>query len=299
MSAAFTARSALLEVQHISHHYKLPRQRLFGPPPQTQVLDDICFSVLPGQSLGIVGESGSGKSTLARIIMALERPSSGRVRLLGRDLNAMEPHQLQLARADFQMVFQDPYSSLDPRQRIERIVTEPLHALGHRDRATLREKAEKMLQRVGLHSRDLDKYPHEFSGGQRQRIAIARALMTHPRLIVADEPVSALDVTIQAQVLDLMLELKTTYGISFLLISHDMAAIHHLCEDMLVMHQGKVVEKGSPSKLFHEPTHPYTQALVCALPQLGQGRRRLRLQQQAKRSQASPLPPPVTTTNDA
>ncbi|THJ30849.1 ABC transporter ATP-binding protein [Lampropedia aestuarii] len=280
MSAA-QSRSPLLEVQHISQHYKLPRQRLLGPAPQVQVLDDICFNVPAGQSIGIVGESGSGKSTLARIIMALDVPSQGRVRLMGRDLHAMTPAQLQAARADFQMVFQDPYSSLDPRQRIERIVTEPMHALGERDREKMRARAEKILQRVGLTSQDLRKYPHEFSGGQRQRIAIARALMTHPRLIVADEPVSALDVTIQAQVLDLMLELKATYGISFLFISHDMAAIHHLCEDMLVMHQGKAVERGSPEKLLNEPRHAYTQALVRALPQLGQGRRRTRLQQEA------------------
>lgn len=290
MNASSPSRSPLLEVQHISQHYKLPRQRLFGPAPQVQILDDISFNVPAGQSLGIVGESGSGKSTLARIIMALEAPSHGRIRLMGRDLNAMTPAQLQASRADFQMVFQDPYSSLDPRQRIERIVTEPLHALGERDRAKMRERAEKMLLRVGLTTQDLEKYPHEFSGGQRQRIAIARALMTHPRLIVADEPVSALDVTIQAQVLDLMLELKATYGISFLCISHDMAAIHHLCEDMLVMHQGKVVERGSPAKLFNEPKHAYTQALVQALPQLGQGRRRTRLLQQAKQA-CSDKPP--------
>lgn len=281
MNSSTYSRSPLLEVQHVSHSYKLPKQRLLGPAPQAQVLDDICFNVPAGQSMGIVGESGSGKSTLARIIMALEAPSQGRIRLMGRDLNQMTPAQLQAARTDFQMVFQDPYSSLDPRQRIERIVTEPMRAQGESNRDKMHTRAEKMLERVGLKSQDLAKYPHEFSGGQRQRIAIARALMTHPRLIVADEPVSALDVTIQAQVLDLMLELKGTYGISFLFISHDMAAIHHLCEDMLVMHQGKAVERGSPEKLFHEPRHAYTQALVRAMPQLGQGRRRTRLLQQS------------------
>ncbi|WP_343292879.1 ATP-binding cassette domain-containing protein [Vandammella animalimorsus] len=299
MSAPSTSRCNLLEVRDLSHHYHQPRRwpaltwpgrRLAQQTEQGLVLEHISFSLQPGQSLGIVGESGAGKSTLARIVMALERPSRGSVRLLGRDLHQMSPEQLRLARADFQMVFQDPYSSLNPRQRIERIVTEPLRALGERELLPMRRRAEQMLEQVGLHSRDLDKYPHEFSGGQRQRIAIARALMTRPRLIVADEPVSALDVSIQAQVLDLLLELKKTYGISFLLISHDMAAIHHLCEDMLVMHQGRIIERGSPAQLFHAPQQPYTQALIAAMPQLGQGRRRERLAQQQQQQQLQQPP---------
>lgn len=268
------ARSPLLEVQHVSHHYRLPRQRLWGPWPQAQVLHDVGFHLLPGNSMGIMGESGSGKSTLARIIMALEAPSSGRVRLLGRDVHALPAPQLRLARADFQMVFQDPYSSLDPRQRIERILTEPLRALGERDRSAMRERAVQMLERTGLPADVLHRYPHEFSGGQRQRIAIARALVTRPRLIVADEPLSALDVTIQAQVLDLMLELKQQFGLSFLLISHDPAPIAHLCEDVLVLHKGRVVERGRSAQVFRNPQHPYTQALVAAAPRLGKGRRR-------------------------
>ncbi|RMW96132.1 ABC transporter ATP-binding protein [Allofranklinella schreckenbergeri] len=274
MSAPTPSRSPLLEVQHISHHYRLPRQRLWGPMPQVQVLHDVSFQLAPGQSLGIMGESGSGKSTLARIIMALEAPSSGRVRLLGRDLHAMPPAHLRVARTDFQMVFQDPYSSLDPRQRIERIVTEPLRALGERDPDTLRARAAQMLERTGLPASALERFPHEFSGGQRQRIAIARALVTRPRLIVADEPLSALDVTIQAQVLDLMQELKQQFGLSFLLISHDPAPIAHLCEDVLVLHKGAVVERGRAAKVFHQPQHPYTQALVAAAPRLGRRRRR-------------------------
>ncbi|KKW69037.1 peptide ABC transporter ATP-binding protein [Lampropedia cohaerens] len=273
MSAPTPPRATLLDVQHVSHRYRLPRPGLLAPRPSVKVLHDICFSIWPGQSVGIVGESGAGKSTLARLIMALETPTSGRVRLLGRDLHAMPAAQLRLARADFQMVFQDPYSSLDPRQRIWRIVTEPLRALGQRDHALLQHKAAEMLERVGLQARDLQRYPHEFSGGQRQRIAIARALITRPRLIVADEPVSALDVTIQTQVLDLMLELKQTVGVSFLLISHDVAVIHHLCEELLVMHRGRIVERGSPAQVVQAPRHPYTKALIAAMPRIGQGRR--------------------------
>ncbi|RMX05655.1 ABC transporter ATP-binding protein [Corticibacter populi] len=278
MSGHYFHRCMLLEVRGLSRSYRLPRQHLLAPRPELRALRDVSFSIAPGQSLGIVGESGSGKSTLARLVMALDRPSGGSVRLLGRDLFAMTPQQLRIARTDFQMVFQDPYGSLDPRQRVGRIITEPLRALRTHDAAAMSQRAAQVLEQVGMRAADLEKFPHEFSGGQRQRIAIARALITRPRLIVADEPVSALDVSIQAQVLDLMQDLQKTFGISFLLISHDLAVVNHLCDELLVLHQGQVVEKGSPEQIFQQPRHAYTQALIAAIPRVGQGRRRTRLQ---------------------
>jgi peptide/nickel transport system ATP-binding protein len=201
--------------------------------------------------------------------MALDTPTSGRVQLLGQDLHALPKKTLRKARRDFQMVFQDPYGSLDPRQTVERIVAEPLEALGETTRAQRRERAAQSLAAVGLRESDLRKYPHEFSGGQRQRIAIARALITRPRLIVADEPVSALDVSVQAQVLNLMQDLQQQYGISYLLISHDLAVVNHLCDEVCVLHRGLVVERGEPRQLFAHAEHPYTRALLAAVPREG------------------------------
>jgi len=270
-AAASSASSAvagapLLEVVDLVRHYALPRESLFAPAPVVRALDGVSFRVEAGRSLGIVGESGSGKSTLARLVMALDRPTAGRVRMQGRDLNALGVRQLRDARRDFQMVFQDPYGSLDPRQRIARIVAEPIEALGLAGRAERRERAAEALAAVGLRATDLDKYPHEFSGGQRQRIAIARALITRPKLIVADEPVSALDVSVQAQVLNLMQDLQQQSGISFLLISHDLAVVNHLCDDVVVLLKGKIVESGPSERLFHDAQHPYTRRLLDAVP---------------------------------
>jgi peptide/nickel transport system ATP-binding protein len=259
----------LLEVTDLVRHYALPRESLFKPPPRVQALNGVSFRIRQGRSLGIVGESGSGKSTIARLVMALDRPTSGRIELLGRDLNALPAEQLRAARRDVQMVFQDPYGSLDPRQTVARIVAEPLEALASSEaagRAGQRERAAESLAAVGLRTTDLDKYPHEFSGGQRQRIAIARALITRPRLIVADEPVSALDVSVQAQVLNLMNDLQQQFGISYLLISHDLAVVNHLCDEVCVLHRGLIVERGAPQQLFAHAAHPYTQALLAAVP---------------------------------
>lgn len=263
----------LLQIDQLVREYTLPRERVLGPTPKVHALNGVSLHIESGRSLGIVGESGSGKSTLARVVMALEPPTSGTVKLLGRDLHTLSPSQLREARRDFQMVFQDPYGSLDPRQTVERIVTEPLAALGKAGRATQREQAGKVLASVGLRTADLDKYPHEFSGGQRQRIAIARALITRPRLIVADEPVSALDVSVQAQVLNLMQDLQAQFGITYMLISHDLAVVDHLCDEVAVIYQGRIVEQGPPQTLFQSAAHPYTQALLAAVPRPLPGRR--------------------------
>ncbi|PUA99128.1 peptide/nickel transport system ATP-binding protein [Acidovorax sp. 107] len=266
----------LLQVTDLVREYTLPREHLFRPPGKVHALNGVNFSIAAGRSLGIVGESGSGKSTLARLVMALDAPTSGTVELLGRNLHQLPAEELRQARRDFQMVFQDPYGSLDPRQTVERIVTEPLQAQGQTTRAEQREQAAQVLSQVGLRTNDLGKYPHEFSGGQRQRIAIARALITRPRLIVADEPVSALDVSVQAQVLNLMQDLQQQFGITYMLISHDLAVVNHLCDEVAVLYQGRIVERGSPGELFRNAQHPYTQSLVGAVPQVLPGRARAR-----------------------
>ena len=262
------SNSPLLRVQDLRRDYPLPRTSLLGPRGRVQALQGVSFDLHVGRSLGVVGESGSGKSTLARLVMALDTPSAGSVELLGRDLHRLTACELRAARRDLQMVFQDPYGSLDPRQTVETIVTEPLQALANATKAELRERAAEVLAQVGLRAGDAHKYPHEFSGGQRQRIAIARALITRPRLIVADEPVSALDVSVQAQVLNLLQDLQERHGVSYLLISHDLAVVQQLCDEVLVLYQGQVVERGAPQALFTQPRHPYTQALVAAVPRM-------------------------------
>lgn len=270
------AAEPLLDVKDLVQRYTLPRESLFRPPGQVRALNGVSVRVAAGQSLGVVGESGSGKSTFARLVMALERPTSGEVALLGRNLNRISADELRRARRDFQMVFQDPYGSLDPRQTIARIVAEPLTVLEGADRTTFRERVAAVLRQVGLRDADMDKYPHEFSGGQRQRIAIARALITQPKLIVADEPVSALDVSVQAQVLNLMQDLQEQFGLSYILISHDLAVVDYLCDEVAVMYLGRIVEQGRPEDLFEHCAHPYTRALLGAVPRVraGGGRRR-------------------------
>ena len=261
----------LLQVEDAHRSYRLPRESVLRAAPLVNAVQGVSFAVRSGHSLGIVGESGSGKSTLARLVMALEAPDRGRVRILGRDMATLDAPALRDARRDFQMVFQDPYGSLDPRQTVARIVTEPLQAQRMGTTAQNRDQAQAVLASVGLRSTDLDKYPHEFSGGQRQRIAIARALITRPRLIVADEPVSALDVSVQAQVLNLMQDLQAEFGVTYLLISHDLAVVDHLCAEVAVMFQGRIVEQGTPQQLFNAAAHPYTRALLDAVPRMEPG----------------------------
>ena len=257
------ADTPLLAVENLAKDYRLARERLFEAAPVVHALRGVSFTIRRGKSLGVVGESGSGKSTLARLVMALEPPTAGTVTLLGRNLHALARHALTEARRDIQMVFQDPYGSLDPRQRVGRIVAEPLRDGSAAER---RERVVQSLEAVGLRGADAAKYPHEFSGGQRQRIAIARALITRPQLIVADEPVSALDVSVQAQVLNLLMDLRDQFGVTYLLISHDLAVVDHVCDEVAVMFAGCIVEQGAPDVLFHAAAHPYTRALMRALP---------------------------------
>ena len=258
----------LLEIRDVTRRYTLPRESLFKRPAEVQALRGVSLNVTAGRSMGIVGESGSGKSTLARLVMALEAPSSGSICFEGRDLNALSADELRAARRDFQMVFQDPYGSLDPRRPIWRTVAEPAAALERATRAQQRERAAATLESVGLRADALDKFPHEFSGGQRQRIAIARALITKPKLIVADEAVSALDVSVQAQVLNLMADLRDEHGVTFLFISHDLAVVSHLCADVAVMKGGLIVEQGPVRQVLREPAHEYTRTLLESVPEL-------------------------------
>ena len=256
----------LLAVENLGKRYRLPREHLLAAAPEVQALQEVSFTLAAGRSLGIVGESGSGKSTLARLVMALESPSSGRVLLGGADLHALARAELRRVRARLQMVFQDPYGSLDPRRTVLQTVAEPLAVLHGAGKAEQRERAAEMLDAVGLRTSDLGKYPHEFSGGQRQRIAIARALVTRPELIVADEPVSALDVSVQAQVLNLMQDLQERFGVTYLFISHDLAVVELVCDEVIVLQHGRVVERGRPPEMFRAPQHAYTKRLLAAVP---------------------------------
>ncbi|MBM3567182.1 MAG: ATP-binding cassette domain-containing protein [Alphaproteobacteria bacterium] len=259
--------TAVVDIQGAVKHYRLPRESLFHPAPSVHAVNGVSFAIARGRSLGVVGESGCGKSTLARLVMALEPPTAGTVKVLGHDLNALAADKLRELRRHFQMVFQDPYGSLDPRHTVGRIVGEPLDGLETRlARDERRARIVAVLESVGLRAADADKYPHEFSGGQRQRIAIARALITRPALIVADEPVSALDVSVQAQVLNLMRDLRDRYGVTYLLISHDLGVVDYVCDDVAVMYLGRIVEQAPAKTLFADPRHPYTKALLDAVP---------------------------------
>ncbi|HEY1722286.1 MAG TPA: oligopeptide/dipeptide ABC transporter ATP-binding protein [Magnetospirillaceae bacterium] len=258
--------ASLLTLDNVVRHYRLPRENFTQAPGVVRAVEGVSLTINAGRSLGVVGESGSGKSTLARLAMALEPPTSGRVLIDGKDINVMSREELRRARRDFQMVFQDPYGSLDPRQTVARVVAEPLAVLGETSAAEQRKQVAEMLDSVGLRAADMDKYPHEFSGGQRQRIAIARALLTRPKLIVADEPVSALDVSVQAQVLNLLNDLQVRFGVTYLFISHDLAVVDHVCDEVAVMYRGRVVEQGPAQALFQEAAHPYTRALLEAVP---------------------------------
>ncbi|OWQ86288.1 peptide ABC transporter ATP-binding protein [Roseateles aquatilis] len=229
-----------------------------------QVLRDIAFTLPAGESLGVIGESGAGKSTLARLLMALERPRDGRVLWSGEDVNALPAAARRALRSRVQMVFQDPYGSLDPRWRVGRSVMEPLASRAMTEAQRLARVAEVLIA-VGLEPDAALRFPHQFSGGQRQRLAIARALSTQPRLIVADEPLSALDVSVQAQILELLRDLQRRERISLVLVSHDLAAVEVLCDHALVLRGGEAVEQGTAAQVLGEPRHPYTRDLLAAL----------------------------------
>ena len=279
---------ALLEVEDLKVYYPV-RGGWFRPKRYLRAVDGVSFSLEAGETLGLVGESGCGKRTLGRALVRLENPAGGRVMLDGRDMAALKGRELRRARKNFQMIFQDPYGSLNPRLTIFQALDEVLALHFRLNRAERLERAAALLERVGLTAEALNRYPHQFSGGQRQRIGIARALAAEPRFIVADEPVSALDVSVQASIINLLDDIRRATRTGFLFIAHDLAVVEHISSRILVMYLGHVVEEAPARELVGSPRHPYTQALLSAVPTLdANGRKRIVLPGDVP----SPLSPP-------
>ena len=258
--------SALLEVRELRKHFPVRGGLLRRVVAQVKAVDGVSFTLEPGRTLGLVGESGCGKSTLGRAILRLQPPTSGQVLLEGRDLAALSPAELVAMRREMQIIFQDPFASLSPRRTVAQIIREPLDVHGIGTPAERRRRVLELLDVVGMRAGVQDRYPHEFSGGQRQRIGIARALALNPKLIVADEPVSALDVSVRSQVLNLIARLQRDHGIAFLFISHDLSVVRHVSDEVGVMYLGRLVELAPTHEMFANPRHPYTEALLSAVP---------------------------------
>jgi len=253
----------LLEVGELTKHYPVKKGVLQRTVGQVRAVDGVSFTIDAGETLGVVGESGCGKSTVARCILRLVEPSAGTIRLAGEDITHLDRHRVRRFRRQLQAIFQDPYSSLNQRMRALDIVAEPLHNFGVE---VDRDRIATLFERVGLRPEQMAHYPHEFSGGQRQRLAIAKALALNPALIVCDEPVSALDVSVQAQVINLLTELQDEFHIAYLFIAHDLAVVEHISHRIAVMYLGEIVELAAKRDLFERPSHPYTQALLAAVP---------------------------------
>ena len=270
--AADTAATPLLEVTDLQRHFPFREvQGLRMVKATVKAVDGISFTLRQGQTLGLVGESGCGKSTTARLVTRLDEPTGGSVVFEGRDITHLKEHELRSIRRDVQMIFQDPYSSLNPRHTIGSILTTPLKVHGlHKGKEKAR--VQELLEIVGLNPEHINRYPSEFSGGQRQRIGIARALAVEPKLIIADEPVSALDVSIQAQVMNLLAKLRDELDLAFVFVAHDLGVVRHFCDQVAVMYLGKIVEYGDKKKIYEAPEHPYTQALLSAAPDINVAR---------------------------
>lgn len=267
----------LLEVKNLKKYFPVRRSALGPSSGMTRAVDGISFVLEKGETLGLVGESGCGKSTVGRAILRLTRPDSGEVLFKGKDLSQCPPREMKKLRREMQIIFQDPYASLNPKMRVGRIIEEPFNIHGIGDKKERTERAAELLRQVGLSPDSAQRYPHEFSGGQRQRIGIARAVALNPDFIVADEPVSSLDVSIQAQVINLMQDLQDSRGISYLFISHDMGVVEHFCDRVAVMYLGKFVELAANEALYNAPLHPYTEALLAAIPAWEEGGNRKRV----------------------
>jgi oligopeptide/dipeptide ABC transporter ATP-binding protein len=282
----------LLVVRDLVKHFPIRKGLLQREVARVHAVDGISFDVRRGETFGLVGESGCGKSTTARLVTRLLAPTSGSVVYDGEDISGWPERRIRPLRRDVQMIFQDPYASLNPRRSIGTIIGEPLRLLGIGERNERRTRVREVMERVGLNPEHYNRYPHEFSGGQRQRIGIARAIVLRPKLIVADEPVSALDVSIQAQVLNLLQELRDEMGLTLVFIAHDLSVVRHMCDRIAVMYLGKIVELASSDRLYTHPRHPYTGALLSAVPvptaSAGRSRRRVVLEGDVP----SPVAPP-------
>ncbi len=290
MSAAADT-GLVLKAENLAQHYRIKRGPL-APQLTLKAVDGVSLALGQGKTLAVVGESGCGKSTLARMIAMVEPPTSGTFAIDGRKILSTDRRTLAAMRTHVQMVFQDPYGSLNPRQKVGSILEEPL-VINRKDlsRADRRNAVVEMMQRVGLRSEHYDRYPHMFSGGQRQRIAIARALMLNPRILVLDEPVSALDLSVQAQVLNILVELQQTLGLAYLFISHGLSVVRHMADDVMVMYLGRPVEYGPRDAIFGNPMHPYTRALLSATPVADPQRRHERIRLEGELP--SPIAPPA------
>ncbi|PCF48400.1 ABC transporter ATP-binding protein [Staphylococcus delphini] len=267
----------ILEVNDLKQYYPIKGgvfQRKIG---EVKAVDGISFVIEPGQTVGLVGESGCGKSSAGRTILQLQQAHSGEVKFCGQDITKLRGRALREARKGFQMVFQDPYASLNPMQMVGDIVGEPIRNYYHKKQRDIEDEVKDLLKRVGLNEADYYKYAHEFSGGQRQRVGIARALALKPKLIIADEPVSALDVSVQSQVLNIMAELQEEFGLSYLFIAHDLSVVKHVSDYICVMYLGHILEQGPAEAIYENPSHPYTKALISAIPEIDPRQRKERI----------------------
>ena len=281
----------LLDVKNLKIYFPIKKGLIKKKVSNVKAVDDISFTLNEGETLGLVGESGCGKSTTGRGISQLVKTTEGSIRFQGKDLTSLNVKEMRSVRKDLQMVFQDPYASLNPRLTVENILAEPLKAHGVKNKRERRIKIEEMLDVVGLNRNYIHRYAHEFSGGQRQRIGIARALILNPKLIIADEPVAALDVSIQAQILNLLKDLQDEFKLTYLFISHDLSVVQHLCDRVAVMYLGRVVEVGTTDEIFSNPLHPYTETLLSAIPISNPRDRKKRIILQG--DVPSPVDPPI------
>ncbi|RRN03395.1 ABC transporter ATP-binding protein [Bibersteinia trehalosi] len=282
-------QSPLLKAENLKKYYPV-KQGLFAKPKQVKAVDGVSFTLERGKTLAVVGESGCGKSTLGRMLTMIEPPTEGELFYNGQNFLENDKETVQLRRKKIQIVFQNPYASLNPRKKVGTILEEPLLINTNLSAKERKEQVLEMMAKVGLKPEFYDRYPHMFSGGQRQRIAIARGLMLHPDIVVADEPVSALDVSVRAQVLNLMMDLQEEMGLSYVFISHDLSVVEHIADEVMVMYLGRCVEKGDTKTIFGNPRHPYTQALLSATPRLDPNQRRERIKLTGELP--SPLNPP-------